>query len=126
MSAQNSHMVALRDVTMEFEDKKVLDDLSLTVEPQERLVVMGQSGSGKSTILRLILGILKPNDGEVFFKQFEVTRLKRRKLQQVRRQIGMVYQVLGAAQLTKRARQRRLAAGGVDRQIAQGDRQNCR
>ena len=54
MSAQNSNMVALRDVTMEFEDKKVLDDLSLTVKPQERLVVMGQSGSGKSTILRLI------------------------------------------------------------------------
>ena len=92
MSSHNSHMVALRDVTMDFEDKKVLDDLSLTVEPQERLVVMGQSGSGKSTILRLILGILKPNTGEVFFKQFEITRLKRRKLQQVRRQIGMVYQ----------------------------------
>jgi phospholipid/cholesterol/gamma-HCH transport system ATP-binding protein len=92
MSAQNSNMVALRDVTMEFEDKKVLDDLSLTVEPQDRLVVMGQSGSGKSTILRLILGILKPNTGEVFFKQFEITRLKRRKLQQVRRHIGMVYQ----------------------------------
>ncbi|HLW35325.1 MAG TPA: ATP-binding cassette domain-containing protein [Chthoniobacterales bacterium] len=92
MSSENSHMVALRDVVMEFEDKKVLDDLSLTVEPQERLVVMGQSGSGKSTILRLILGILHPSAGEVFFKQFEVTRLRRRKLQQVRRQIGMVYQ----------------------------------
>ena len=92
MSSQNSHMVALRDVTMEFEEKKVLDDLSLTVEPQARLVVMGQSGSGKSTILRLILGILQPNAGEVFFKQFEITRLKRRKLQQVRRHIGMVYQ----------------------------------
>lgn len=92
MSSENSHMVALRDVVMEFEDKKILDDLSLTVEPQERLVVMGQSGSGKSTILRLILGILRPNAGEVFFKQFEVTRLRRRKLQQVRRQIGMVYQ----------------------------------
>jgi phospholipid/cholesterol/gamma-HCH transport system ATP-binding protein len=92
MSSQNSHMVALRDVTMEFEEKKVLDDLSLTVEPQERLVVMGQSGSGKSTILRLILGILQPIAGEVFFKQFEITRLKRRKLQQVRRHIGMVYQ----------------------------------
>jgi phospholipid/cholesterol/gamma-HCH transport system ATP-binding protein len=92
MSAKNSHMVELRDVVMEFEDKKVLDDLSLTVESQERLVVMGQSGSGKSTILRLILGILQPNAGEVFFKQFEITRLKRRKLQQVRRDIGMVYQ----------------------------------
>lgn len=92
MSSQNSHMVALRDVTMEFDDKKVLDDLSLTVEPQERLVVMGQSGSGKSTILRLILGILHPHAGEVFFKQFEITRLRRRKLQQIRREIGMVYQ----------------------------------
>jgi len=85
-------MVELRDVVMEFEDKKVLDDMSLTVQPQERLVIMGQSGSGKSTILRLILGILRPSGGEVFFKQFEITRLKRRKLQQVRREIGMVYQ----------------------------------
>src|SRR5436853_859861 len=53
---------------------------------------MGQSGSGKSTILRLILGMLQPDAGAVFFKQFEITRLKRRKLQQVRRNIGMVYQ----------------------------------
>ena len=53
---------------------------------------MGQSGSGKSTILRLILGILQPTAGRVFFKQFEISRLKRRKLQQVRAQIGMVYQ----------------------------------
>src|SRR5207248_10285288 len=92
MSAKNSHMVELRDVEMQFEEKKVLDGCSLWVEPEERLVIMGQSGSGKSTILRLILGILKPIDGSVFFKQFEITRLRRRKLQQVRRQIGMVYQ----------------------------------
>jgi phospholipid/cholesterol/gamma-HCH transport system ATP-binding protein len=92
MSTHNSHMVELRDVVMAFEEKKVLDDMSLTVQPQERLVIMGQSGSGKSTILRLILGILRPSGGEVFFKQFEITRLKRRKLQQVRREIGMVYQ----------------------------------
>jgi phospholipid/cholesterol/gamma-HCH transport system ATP-binding protein len=92
MSTHNSHMVELRDVVMEFEEKKVLDDMSLTVQPQERLVIMGQSGSGKSTILRLILGILHPSGGEVFFKQFEITRLRRRKLQQVRREIGMVYQ----------------------------------
>jgi phospholipid/cholesterol/gamma-HCH transport system ATP-binding protein len=92
MSTNDSHMVELRDVEKEFEDKKVLDGVSLKVEAQERLVVMGQSGSGKSTILRLILGILQPDAGEVFFKQFEITRLKRRKLQQVRRHIGMVYQ----------------------------------
>jgi phospholipid/cholesterol/gamma-HCH transport system ATP-binding protein len=92
MSAKNEHIVQLRNVEKEFENKKVLDRVTLQVEPAERLVVMGQSGSGKSTILRLILGILQPDAGDVFFKQFEITRLKRRKLQQVRRHIGMVYQ----------------------------------
>src|SRR5436309_13583800 len=77
---------------MQFDEKKVLDGFSLAVEPEARLVIMGQSGSGKSTILRLILGMLQPNAGSIFFKQFEITRLKRRKLQQVRRHIGMVYQ----------------------------------
>jgi phospholipid/cholesterol/gamma-HCH transport system ATP-binding protein len=92
VNAGNSHVVELRDVLMQFNEKKVLDGLSLEVRPQDRLVIMGQSGSGKSTILRLILGILRPNSGSVFFKQFEITRLRRRKLQQIRRRIGMVYQ----------------------------------
>src|ERR1700746_1146882 len=85
-------MVELRDVHMHFEEKKVLEGVSLDVQPQERLVIMGQSGSGKSTILRLILGILRADSGSIFFKQFEINRLNRRKLQQVRQHIGMVYQ----------------------------------
>jgi len=92
MNASNSHMVELRDVSMQFEGKKVLDGLSLKVQPEDRLVIMGQTGSGKSTILRLVLGILQPNSGSIFFKQFEITRLRRRKLQRVRQHIGMVYQ----------------------------------
>jgi len=92
MSAPPTHVAELRDVYMQFDEKKVLDGVSLLVNPLDRLVIMGQSGSGKSTILRLILGILPPNAGSIFFKQFEITRLQRRKLQQVRRHIGMVYQ----------------------------------
>src|SRR5437660_1624888 len=88
----SSDMVELRGVHMKFEDKNVLEGVTLNVQPQERLVIMGQSGSGKSTILRLILGILRPDSGSIFFKQFEINRLKRRKLQQVRGHIGMVYQ----------------------------------
>lgn len=92
MSAPSSHVVELRDVALNFDKKKVLAGVSLRVEPLERLVIMGQSGSGKSTILRLILGILQPTAGSVFFKQFEISRLQRRKLQQIRSRIGMVHQ----------------------------------
>ena len=92
MSAHPPQVVELRDVHLSFDEKKVLDGVSLEVEPLDRFVIMGQSGSGKSTILRMILGILQPNRGSVFFKQFEISRLNRRKLQQVRTQIGMVYQ----------------------------------
>jgi phospholipid/cholesterol/gamma-HCH transport system ATP-binding protein len=92
VSQPSNHVIELRDVQLAFGEKRVLDRVSLKVAPLDRLVIMGQSGSGKSTILRLILGILQPTGGEIFFKQFEITRLKRRKLQQVRAHIGMVYQ----------------------------------
>jgi phospholipid/cholesterol/gamma-HCH transport system ATP-binding protein len=92
MSAPPPQMVELRDVNLSFDEKNVLEGVSLEVEPLDRFVIMGQSGSGKSTILRMILGILGPSRGSVFFKQFEISRLNRRKLQQVRTQIGMVYQ----------------------------------
>lgn len=92
MSAPTPPVVELRDVWLQFEEKKVLEGVSLIVEPLDRLVIMGQSGSGKSTILRLILGILRPTAGSIFLKQFEISRLSGRKLQQIRTRIGMVYQ----------------------------------
>jgi phospholipid/cholesterol/gamma-HCH transport system ATP-binding protein len=92
MSAPTPAVVELRDVRLRFDEKLVLDGVCLEVEPLERVVIMGQSGSGKSTILRLILGILQPTSGSIFFKQFEISRLPRRKLQRVRSEIGMVYQ----------------------------------
>ncbi len=85
-------VVELRDIALRFDEISVLDGISLRVEPQDRLVIMGQSGSGKSTILRLILGILQPTQGSIFFKRFEISRLARRKLQKIRTEIGMVYQ----------------------------------
>ena len=85
-------VVELRDVVMGFGGKQVLDHVSLAVAPQERLVIIGQSGAGKTTILRLILGILKPNAGSIFFKKHEVSRMNNHQLEQVRMRIGMVYQ----------------------------------
>jgi phospholipid/cholesterol/gamma-HCH transport system ATP-binding protein len=91
-STSTRHVVELRDVVMRFGDKHVLDHVLLAVTPQERLVIIGQSGAGKTTILRLILGILKPNAGSIFFNQHEVSRMDDHQLEQVRMRMGMVYQ----------------------------------
>ena len=88
----NSALVELRNVTLTFGDKTVLDDISLAVQRQERLVIIGQSGAGKTTILRLVLGILRPTSGSVFFDQLEIPRLLDYELQRARMRIGMVYQ----------------------------------
>ena len=82
----------LRDVRLQFGDKTVLNGVSLSAYPQERLVIIGQSGMGKTTILRLILGILAPTHGSVFFKQHEISKMRPHELQQMRTRIGMVYQ----------------------------------
>jgi len=90
--AAGSHVVELRNVSLRFGDKKVLDAVSLSVDPQERLMIIGLSGAGKTTILRLIVGILSPTEGSVFFKQQDISRLTRHGLEQMRTRIGMVYQ----------------------------------
>lgn len=90
--ASSGSIVELRDVTLRFGDNTVLDGISLAVPPKERLVIIGQSGAGKTTILRLILGILRPTAGSVFFDELDISRLTPGELRQARMRIGMVYQ----------------------------------
>jgi phospholipid/cholesterol/gamma-HCH transport system ATP-binding protein len=85
-------IVQMDKVHLAFGHKVILTDLNLTVAPRERLVIMGQSGGGKSTTLRLILGILHPSSGSVKFKGEEVTHMSRPRLNRMRQRIGMVYQ----------------------------------
>ena len=86
-------VIELQDAQLKFgEDKEILRGVNLVVRPQERLVILGQSGGGKSTLLRLVLGILKPTGGSIKFKGLEVTRMGRRRLNKMRQKIGMVYQ----------------------------------
>jgi phospholipid/cholesterol/gamma-HCH transport system ATP-binding protein len=86
------NIVEMEGVRLQFGSKVVLDELDLEVKPRERLVVLGQSGTGKSTLLRLILGILRPNAGSVRFRGREINTLSSAKLDVVRTHIGMVYQ----------------------------------
>lgn len=85
-------VVEMRDVHLSFGEQHILEGLDLVVQPKERLVVLGRSGGGKSTILRLILGILQPQKGVISFRGAEINRQKRRRLSRLRQRIGMVYQ----------------------------------
>ena len=85
-------LVSLEDVVLSFDRRTVLRGINLQVQPLERLVIMGQSGGGKSTLLRVMTGILQPNTGLVRFGEHEVNRLGRRELNAMRAKIGMVYQ----------------------------------
>jgi phospholipid/cholesterol/gamma-HCH transport system ATP-binding protein len=85
-------LVHLDRVSLRLGEKTVLDGLNLKIFPKDRLVVLGQSGGGKSTMLRLILGILRPTIGDVRYKHLRIDRLSRSKLNLLRSRIGMVYQ----------------------------------
>ncbi|MDB4793459.1 ATP-binding cassette domain-containing protein [Methylacidiphilales bacterium] len=92
MNTTPEKLVEMRGVKLNFADKVILDGVDVSVQKQEVLVIMGLSGGGKSTLLSILMGILKPNAGSVFFKDEEITRLSRSKLNEARTHIGMVYQ----------------------------------
>ncbi len=90
-AAQIPH-IEFRDVRLAFGAKVVLDGVSFRVQPGEMKVVLGQSGSGKSTILRLVLGLLKPDAGEIYINGEEITRLDEEALHHVRQKMSIVFQ----------------------------------
>src|SRR5215470_2021651 len=84
--------IEFRNVTMSFEDRMILDDVSFTVANGETKIVMGGSGTGKSTILRLVLGLIKPDSGRILIDGEDVAQLSEKDLTKVRKNIGMVFQ----------------------------------
>ncbi len=85
-------MIELKNVSMAFKERRILDNLSLQVQPGEILVVIGPSGAGKSTLLRLMIGLLKPTAGEIWVDGHEISQLDEDELNLIRRNMGMVFQ----------------------------------
>jgi len=85
-------MINFSHVTKSFEDQIVLNDISFTISEGETKVILGESGSGKSTILKLLLGLIRPDSGVIEIDGQDITKMSERHLQQVRRGIGMVFQ----------------------------------
>jgi phospholipid/cholesterol/gamma-HCH transport system ATP-binding protein len=89
--AEGSPIAALENVSLAF-DEPVLEDVSFSVEKGETIAIVGESGTGKSTILRLLLRLLKPEQGRVIIDGEDITDLSFDEVLEVRQKMGMVFQ----------------------------------
>jgi phospholipid/cholesterol/gamma-HCH transport system ATP-binding protein len=84
--------ISFEDVSISFEGNLVLDGISFVLERGETKVLFGVAGAGKSTILKLALGLVKPDRGSIHVLGHDVTQMREEELFELRRQIGMVFQ----------------------------------
>lgn len=87
------HLVELKNVFKRFGSLVVLRNLSLSVERGQSLVIIGASGTGKSVLLKHIVGLLRPDGGEVWFDGKRIDDLPERSLVEVRRRFGFLFQM---------------------------------
>src|SRR5947207_10409943 len=84
--------IEFRDVLLAFDDRVILDHLSFKIMKGETKIILGGSGGGKSTIIKLVLGLLKPDEGQILVEGENVTNYNEEQMMRVRRKIGMVFQ----------------------------------
>jgi phospholipid/cholesterol/gamma-HCH transport system ATP-binding protein len=84
--------ITFEDVSISFEGNLVLDGISFVLERGETKILFGVAGSGKSTILKLALGLVKPDRGSIHVLGHDVTKMPEEELFELRRKIGMVFQ----------------------------------
>jgi phospholipid/cholesterol/gamma-HCH transport system ATP-binding protein len=90
--AHGGPIIVFDDVSLAFDEKEILRHVSFTLRAGHTKIFLGASGAGKSTILRLILGLLKPDAGQIFVNGERVDNMKEDDLMKVRADLGMVFQ----------------------------------
>jgi phospholipid/cholesterol/gamma-HCH transport system ATP-binding protein len=85
-------MIELVHIKKSFEGKSVLKDVNLKVNDGEILVIMGESGCGKTVLIRSIIGLIKPDAGKIIVDGDEITQMDRKQLFNIRKKFGMLFQ----------------------------------
>jgi len=85
-------MISFRHVSISFGDRKVLDDVSFSLERGQTLCILGRSGVGKSVALRILMGFLKPQVGAIYVEGTLINDLNEDGLQEIRKRVTMVFQ----------------------------------
>lgn len=89
---QSNPVINIQNMECHYGDKLALDDINLTVAEREILVIMGHSGSGKSTLFKNVLGLVTPTSGLVEVLGKEISKLKKKDLYELRKNIGVAFQ----------------------------------
>jgi len=87
-----SVVIEFKDIYKSFGKKEVLCGLDLAIYKGETLVILGRSGCGKSVTLKILLGLIYPDQGQVFINNTEITALSEKSLMPIRRRMGMLFQ----------------------------------
>jgi phospholipid/cholesterol/gamma-HCH transport system ATP-binding protein len=85
-------MIEFRDVTLAYNESPVLDGMSLTIPFHEKIAILGSSGEGKTTILKLILGLERPDSGRILIDGKDITVLSEPELRDIRMNFSVVFQ----------------------------------
>ncbi len=85
-------MIEVLNVSKAFGTQQVLDELNISIEEGKITAIMGPSGTGKSVTLKLLMGLLKPDRGEIVVDSQEITHMSAHELNKIRRKFGMLFQ----------------------------------
>ncbi|HKI78226.1 MAG TPA: ATP-binding cassette domain-containing protein [Ignavibacteriaceae bacterium] len=85
-------IVEIKNLSKAFNEHVVLDDVSLKIKDGENFVVFGRSGTGKSVLLKCIVGLLVPDTGEIFVDGVDILKVKEKELNKIRKNIGFLFQ----------------------------------
>lgn len=91
-TSTKNKVVEIKNLVKKFGDREVLKNVSLDVFDQENLVVLGRSGSGKSVLIKCMVGLLKPDRGEIKVLGYNVPHLNEKELNELRLQVGFSFQ----------------------------------
>jgi phospholipid/cholesterol/gamma-HCH transport system ATP-binding protein len=92
MNGNDNIAIRVRDVHKSFGSQTVLNGIDLDVERGKTTVIIGGSGGGKSVLMKHLIGLVRPDSGEIWVEGVEITHLKERQLNEVRKRFGMLFQ----------------------------------
>lgn len=85
-------MIRCENIYKSFDEKEVLKDISIEFEAGKNNLIIGRSGAGKTVLLKILVGLLKPTSGKIWYDDTDFTILNPKELQQLRLQVGMLFQ----------------------------------